>query len=91
MQKSVEFNLHPGGVPQEIRNNHITREEGKALVKRFDGEFPEKYFKEIMDHLEMEPNYFFKLVDKFRSPHIWKKIGKKWRLRHTVNQDGTDD
>ena len=76
---------------QEIRNNHITREEGKALVKRFDGEFPQKYFSEIMNHLEMEPNYFLKLVDKFRSPHIWKKIGKNWRLRHTVNQDGTDD
>ena len=44
-----------------------------------------------MNHLEMEPNYFLKLVDKFRSPHIWKKIGKNWRLRHTVNQDGTDD
>jgi hypothetical protein len=26
---------------QEIRNNHITREEVFALVKRFDGEFPE--------------------------------------------------
>ena len=25
---------------QEIRNKHLTREEGQALVKRFDGEFP---------------------------------------------------
>ena len=25
---------------QEIRNKHLTREEGVALVKRFDGEFP---------------------------------------------------
>ena len=29
---------------QEIRNKHLTREEGVALVKRFDGEFPDKYF-----------------------------------------------
>ena len=28
---------------QEIRNNHITRDEGLALVKRFEGEFPDKY------------------------------------------------
>ena len=37
---------------QEIRNKHLTREEGVALVKRFDGEFPDKYFKEVMDYLE---------------------------------------
>ncbi|MDC0384319.1 N-acetyl sugar amidotransferase, partial [Candidatus Marinimicrobia bacterium] len=28
---------------QEIRNKHLTREEGQALVHRFDGEFPDKY------------------------------------------------
>ena len=32
-----------------------------------------------------------KLCDKFKSPHLWKKIGKKWKLRHTVNKDGVDD
>ena len=29
---------------QEIRNNHITRDEGKNLVKKFDGEFQKIYF-----------------------------------------------
>lgn len=76
---------------QEIRNKHLTREEGKALVKRFDGEFPDRYFKEIMEYLEIDPDYFLKLVDKFRSPHLWKKVGTDWKLRHTVNEDGTDD
>ena len=35
---------------QEIRNKHITREEGVALVSRFDGEFPDRYFSEIMNY-----------------------------------------
>ena len=76
---------------QEIRNNHLTRNEAKTLVKRFDGEFPDKYFDEIMDYLEMKPNQFFKLCNKFRSPHLWKKINGKHKLRHTVNNNGTDD
>ena len=29
---------------QEIRNKHLTREEGVTLVRRFDGEFPDRYF-----------------------------------------------
>lgn len=76
---------------QEIRNKHITREEGKALVKRFDGEFPQRYFQEIMNHIGMEKEEFLGLCDKFRSPHLWKKVDGEWKLRHTVNQDGTDD
>ena len=69
---------------QEIRNRHLTREEGVALVKRFDGEFPEKYFQEIMDHIGMKPERFMELCDEFRSPHLWKKEDGKWKLRHTV-------
>jgi N-acetyl sugar amidotransferase len=76
---------------QEIRNQHLTREEGMVLVKRFDGEFPDKYFNEIMEYIEMKPDYFHKLVDRFRSPHLWTKDNDKWKLRHTVNQDGVDD
>lgn len=76
---------------QEIRNKHLTREEGQALVKRFDGEFPDRYFNEVMDYLGIEPDHFQKLVDKFRSPHLWTKVGGIWKLRHTVNRDGVDD
>jgi len=76
---------------QEIRNSHLTREEGKALVKRFDGEFPDKYFNEIMEYLEIKPDNFHKSCDEFRSPHLWRKVGGEWKLRHTVNNDGCDD
>ena len=71
---------------QEIRNNHITREEAVALVKKFDGEFPERYFQEIMTYLDINPDYFRnELTDKFRSPHLWRKntVGE-WELKHKV-------
>lgn len=70
---------------QEIRNRHITREEGIALVKRFDGEFPDRYFDEIMDYLEIDKDYFHYLCDKFRSPHLWKKDCGEWELRQQVS------
>ncbi len=69
---------------QEIRNKHITREEGVALVRKFDGEFPEKYFKEIMDYIGMKPEDFIELCDQFRSPHLWHKEHDKWQLKHQV-------
>jgi N-acetyl sugar amidotransferase len=77
---------------QEIRNKHVSREEGQALVKRFDGEFPDRYFNEIMEYLDIDPDYFLNgLTDKFRSQHLWEKEDGIWKLRHNVNGDGTDD
>jgi N-acetyl sugar amidotransferase len=77
---------------QEVRNKHLTREEAQALVNRFDGEFPDRYFDEIMEYIEMKPEYFHALCDKFRSPHLWGKDKEgKWKLRHNVNLTGLDD
>jgi len=76
---------------QEVRNLHITREEAVALVKKFDGEFPDRYFNEIMEYIGMEPEKFHKLCDEFRSPHLWTKEDGKWKLRHTVWGGGAND
>jgi N-acetyl sugar amidotransferase len=69
---------------QEIRNKHLNREEGVALVKRFDGEVPDRYLAEILDHLDMTTEEFFGLCDAARSPHLWAKDGDGWKLRHPV-------
>jgi len=78
---------------QEIRNNHLTREDGVALVKKFDGEFPDRYFNEIMEYLEIDPDFFRnELTDKFRSPHLWGKNNNGgWNLRHNVFGGGLND
>ena len=70
---------------QEIRNNHITRDEGVALVDKFDGEFPNTYFNEVMDYIGMNPESFFQICDKFRSPHLWEFHSGKWRLKYQVS------
>ena len=69
---------------QEIRNNHIDREEAIALVNKFDGEFPEKYFKETMDYLDINEDDFHRLCNEFRSPHLWKFADGEWKLRKTI-------
>ena len=69
---------------QEIRNKHLTREEGVALVRRYDGEFPQRYFKEIMNFIGMKPERFLELCDNFRSPHLWEKMDGNWKLKYQI-------
>lgn len=77
---------------QEIRNRQISREEAVSLVQSYDGEFPDRYFNEVMDYLGMEPEKFHELCDRARSPHLWTRDSSGcWRLRHTVAGDGLDD
>ena len=69
----------------EIRDGHITREEGVALVKKYDGEFPLKNFQLFLDYLDITEKEFWLIVNRFRQKHIWKKIGKKWELKEQVS------
>jgi len=43
---------------QEIRSGDINREEGVALVKRFDGEWPARFDEEIFRYLSIPANEF---------------------------------
>jgi N-acetyl sugar amidotransferase len=69
---------------QEIRNEKITRQDGIALIKRYDSEFPKKYFNDFLRYIDLNEKEFWKIVDGFRSPHLWEKIKNKWILKHTI-------
>jgi N-acetyl sugar amidotransferase len=69
---------------QEIRNGKITREEGVNLVKKFDCEFPKKYFNEFLTYIDITEKLFYETLNKFRSPHLWYQDKSEWKLRHNV-------
>tara|TARA_A100000164_G_scaffold365304_1_gene384718 strand:+ start:1999 stop:3186 length:1188 start_codon:yes stop_codon:yes gene_type:complete len=69
----------------EIRNQHITREEGISLVKKFDGEFPMKNYKFFLDYISIDESEFKMLIDKGRSEHLWEKKDGKWLLRNKIS------
>lgn len=69
---------------QEVRNHHIDRDEAVALVKKYDGELPKKYFKEFLDYIEVDEKEFHATCDKFRSPKLWEKVDGQWKLKHAV-------
>ena len=69
---------------QEIRNEKITRDEGINLIKKYDDEFPKKYFRESLEYIGISEDEFFSTIDQFRSPHLWKKNKDKWELLQKI-------
>ena len=71
----------------EIRDGKITREEGIALVRRYDGEFPRKHYLEFLDYCQITDAEFQAVVDSWRSDHLWRQTGNGWELKHAVWND----
>jgi N-acetyl sugar amidotransferase len=69
---------------QEIRNGKITRQEGVNLVKKYDNEFPKKYFKDFLNYIDIKEEMFWKTIDKFRPAHLWFKKGNTWRIKNEI-------
>ena len=52
------------------RNDEITRDEGVALVEKYDGEFPERFADEVFDYLSIMPKEFPIASEMFEQPRM---------------------
>ena len=68
----------------EIRDGHISREEAIALIKKYDGEFPKKYYQEFLEYCDITEQEFNDVIDMWRSDHIWEFKDNEWKLKHPV-------
>lgn len=58
---------------QEIRSGDITRDEGVALVQRFDGEYPTRFEQEIFDYLSVTERDFGRVTESFEQPAMTRE------------------
>ena len=61
------------------------------MVRKFDGEFPIKYFKTFLEYCDITEDYFYQVVDSWRSDHLWIKVDDEWQLRYNVAKTGYND
>jgi len=70
---------------QEIRNGDITRDEAVALIRRFDGEFPQQYLDNCLNYMGISEQTFHDVIEKNRTPHLWLKENGQWKLRQPIS------
>lgn len=75
----------------EIRDGRLTREEGIELVKKYDGEFPQKYLNEMLEYCDISKEQLEEFIDSWRSDHLWEKINGEWSLKHLIWNDVNSD
>jgi hypothetical protein len=68
----------------EIRDGKISRDEGIHLVKKYDGEFPSRYFKETLEYLSITEDEYWRVINSWRSPHLWEEVNGEWGLINKI-------
>jgi N-acetyl sugar amidotransferase len=81
---------------QEIRSGDINRDEGVALVKRFDGEWPSRFIPELMEYLSLPEKEFPEighLVDeRMMTEDKFRNLCDEFRSPHLWDQEsGSSD
>ncbi|MCX6126531.1 MAG: N-acetyl sugar amidotransferase [Proteobacteria bacterium] len=71
---------------QDVRRNHITRQEAVALVRRYDHEFPGKHLGWFLNYLGITEEFFWEIMNMYRATsNVWKKVDDSWILQHVVS------
>ena len=64
----------------EIRDGKITREEGIALVQRYDGEFPSKHWNDALVYMSLTDTEARLILSLWRSKEVWDGDRLRYRV-----------
>ncbi len=77
---------------QEIRSGDINREEGIALVKRFDHEYPERFIDQLFSYLSLPAKEFPEAAEMFENSMMdreyFRLLTEQFRSPHLWFQEG---
>jgi N-acetyl sugar amidotransferase len=78
---------------QEVRSGDLEREEAVSLIKRYDGEFPERFMDELLQYLSLPAAQFPRACTMFEAPEIDREyfhaLSNRFRSPHLwVNDSG---
>ena len=79
---------------QEVRSGDLEKEEALALIRRYDGEFPERWSEEIFKYLSISEKEFPKASKMFEQPIMdrayFDALTDRFRSPHLWKHDGAN-
>ena len=79
---------------QEVRSGDLEKEEALALIRRYDGEFPERWSEEIFKYLSISEKEFPMASKMFEQPIMdrayFDALTNRFRSPHLWKYDGAD-
>ena len=68
----------------EIRDGHLTREEGVAIGRHYDTQCPGKRLREFSDYCDIRENPFWYICERWHNSNLSVRHSNDWRLKYQV-------
>lgn len=68
----------------DIRGGRMAREEAVAIVKKYDGEYPEKSIPLFLDYFKMSKEEFDAVLDRHANKELFEKVNGIWKPIFTI-------
>ena len=68
----------------EIRRGAMTRDQGKNLVKLYDGAYPEHLINQYLDYYQMTEEEFQKVLAKWVNKDLFKFENGRWKAKFEI-------
>lgn len=69
----------------DIRGGRLSREEGLALVKKYDGEYPEQYISLYLDYYKITKAEFEQILEKHANKELFEKINGRLKPKFKIS------
>ena len=69
----------------EIRRGALDREQGKNLIRVYDGIFPKENIPYYLKYFDLSEKDFIKIIDSWANKDILHKVGDEWKLKIDIN------
>ena len=63
----------------DIRRGALTRKQALALVRRYDGEYPEPYVPQYLEYFRMSEVEFDESLDRWANRELFEKVDGRWK------------
>ncbi len=67
---------------EAVQLGRLSREEAIRLVCRYDGKIASRFIRKFCRYLQIDEDEFWDVVERFRHPELWQRVGNDWRLKH---------
>ena len=68
----------------EVRRGAMDRRQAVNLVQIFDGQFPEEFISQYLDHYRMSQSGFEAVLDRYANRDLFEKVDGRWRPKFQV-------
>ncbi|NQU95473.1 MAG: N-acetyl sugar amidotransferase [Candidatus Omnitrophica bacterium] len=65
----------------DVRRGALDRKQALALVRRYDGEYPESLIPHFLDYFSMTKEQFDSIIDKWANREVLTKVNGIWKLK----------